>query len=68
VLVDIGDVGRCVEGALALLADRAKREATGEAARARVRRDYSVERMVKEYQKLYASIGRVRPEHQPTLP
>ncbi len=55
-LVDQGDVDACVAATCGLLDDRARREAVGEAACARVRREFSVERMVREYESLYEGV------------
>jgi glycosyltransferase involved in cell wall biosynthesis len=56
VLVDVGDVAGCVDGAVSLLQYDARRRATGEAARVRVRRDFGVEQMVGEYQRIYETM------------
>jgi len=55
-LVETGDVAGCVREVVALLVDSGIRAATGVAARARVRRDFSVERMVAEYQDMYEAM------------
>ena len=56
VLVEMGDVTGCVEGAVALLQDESRRRDTGTAACARVVRNFSVERMVGEYEEAYERI------------
>lgn len=55
-LVEQGDVTACVAAICGLLDDRVRREALGEAACARVRREFSVERMVREYELLYERV------------
>lgn len=55
-LVEKGDVPGCVDGTVELLSDRVRSRAVGEAARRRVRRDFSVERMVREYEGLYEAV------------
>ena len=55
-LVDIGDVAGCGRGAVELLSNPGRLHAVGATARARVRRDFSVERMVREYEELYGVV------------
>jgi glycosyltransferase involved in cell wall biosynthesis len=56
VLVELGDVAGCVAGVVGLLTDDARLRSTGETARARVRRDFGVERMVAQYQDMYEAM------------
>ena len=56
ILLDAGDVAGCVEGVAALLSDPERLGAVGAAARARVQRRFSVERMIREYEGLYRSL------------
>jgi len=46
----------CVKAAVALLTNAETRDTRGAAARARVQRRFSVERMVREYEGLYRSL------------
>jgi glycosyltransferase involved in cell wall biosynthesis len=56
ILLELGDVVGSVEAALDLLGDPEERRKVGEAACTRVRRDFGVERMVREYQEFYRAV------------
>ena len=55
-ILETGDVEGCVKAAVALLTNAETRDTRGAAARARVQRRFSVERMVREYEGLYRSL------------
>jgi len=55
-VLETGDVEGCVKAAVTLLTDSEMRATTGAAARERVQRRFSVERMVREYEGLYRSL------------
>jgi glycosyltransferase involved in cell wall biosynthesis len=56
VLVNLGDVLSCVTATVALFGDAARREVVGQAARARVRHHFGVERMVQQYEEIYRAL------------
>ena len=56
VLVGLGDVAGCVAATVELLSHHDRLVAAGRDARARASRDFSVERMVREYEQFYESL------------
>jgi len=57
-LVPVGDYRLLGEALAGLLADRARRRAWGQAARARVEQEFSLDRMVREYESIYEALVR----------
>ena len=71
-LVRPGDPGALASALRDLLADRSRWEEMGQAGRARVKRDFSLDKMVEDYATLYTSLagrvavqGAVKPEPGP---
>ena len=56
-LVAAGDVDGLTERVGRLLGDAALRERMGQAAAARARRDFALERMVRDYENLFATVA-----------
>jgi len=57
ILLDKGDVPGCAEAVVGLLGDRPRLAMIGKTGRARVRRHFSAERMVHEYEDMYTAIA-----------